>query len=115
MNRKALKHETSARLTESVHGACDLPSKANPTRQHPKPSIRWLGAAEVSARYAHVNVTTLRRWTAKGLLPPPLRMGGLMLWNEAELDAADALKRRNDAALMAAKTRVTPARDDNEQ
>jgi predicted DNA-binding transcriptional regulator AlpA len=53
---------------------------------------KYLRKQEVALRYA-VCPRTIDRWSREGHLPRPTRQGSrLLLWNIAELDAADAAK-----------------------
>ena len=51
------------------------------------------------AALLQISVPTFWRWTAKGLLPKPLKLGGMSRWPRSELLAViDRAKARRDAA-----------------
>lgn len=52
-------------------------------RRIPPGLLRRAGAA----RYCAVGVSTWDRWTAAGLTPAPVKVGGAVLWSRAELAA----------------------------
>ncbi len=58
------------------------PPKKNPRRRVPPGLLR----REAAARYCGgVGVSTWDKWTAAGLTPAPIKLGGAVLWSRREL------------------------------
>ncbi|TSE32106.1 helix-turn-helix transcriptional regulator [Tepidimonas charontis] len=60
------------------------------------PQVRLLRAPEV-ARALGIGRSTLYRWVAAGLVPPPLRLGGAARWRPEDIERvlvrAEALRK----------------------
>jgi predicted DNA-binding transcriptional regulator AlpA len=53
-------------------------------------AVRFLSARDLAHRYS-VHVITIWKWTKKGVLPPPLRLGAnTTRWRETDIDAHEA-------------------------
>jgi predicted DNA-binding transcriptional regulator AlpA len=58
------------------------PVRRKPSRRRIPPGLLRRAAA---ARYCGAGVSTWDRWTAAGLTPAPVRIGGAVLWSRHEL------------------------------
>jgi predicted DNA-binding transcriptional regulator AlpA len=60
------------------------PPRKNPRRRRIPPGLLRRAAA---ACYCGAGVSTWDRWTAAGLTPAPVKLGGAVLWSRHELAA----------------------------
>jgi len=54
---------------------------------------RYLKTVEVRRRYGNIDRSTLWRWETEEGFPPAVKILGLKLWDIADLDAWDAMRR----------------------
>jgi predicted DNA-binding transcriptional regulator AlpA len=63
-----------------------------------KQSRRYLRKRQVQERYNLRSPKTIDDWVKRGILPPPLRKGRTVLWDEGLLDRHDRRHTREVAA-----------------
>lgn len=68
--------------------------------EHPHFIPPWQDTVTL-AQHISVSAATVENWVAAGILPPPRRRGGKLMWKWAEVDAW--LSEGNNAAISDAK------------